>query len=116
MRSKAHVLSASLCVGLTACAAYGATPLGTAFTYQGHLKQNGTPVNDTCDFEFSLFEDAGGVTQVGSTQIVVDVPVVDGLFTVELNGGGEFGPNAFNGDERFLQIAVKCPPDAGFTV
>jgi hypothetical protein len=90
-------------------------PLGSGFTYQGRVHKSGVPVNDACDFEFSLFEDAGGVTQVGATQTILGVAVVDGLFTVELNSGVEFGPNAFVGDERFLEIAVKCPPDAGFT-
>jgi hypothetical protein len=35
------------------------------------------------------------------------VPVTDGLFTVQLNAGGDFGANAFNGDERWLQISVN---------
>lgn len=34
------------------------------------------------------------------------VPVSNGLFTVLLNGNGEFGANAFNGSARWLQIQV----------
>ena len=89
-----------------------ATPLSTAFTFQGQLKQSGSLVDDTspgCDFEFSLWDDPSAGLQLGSTQSLVGVPVTDGAFTVELNGGGEFGPNAFNGDERHLKIAVVCP-------
>ena len=89
--------------------------LGTAVSYQGRLRDGGVTVCDTCDFEFSLFEDSVGATQVGVTQSIIGVVVVDGLFTVELNGLDEFGATAFIGDERYLEIAVKCPPDAGFT-
>src|SRR5205814_4759711 len=38
-------------------------------------------------------------------------PVVNGLFTVVLNGAGQFGPGAFNGEERWLQAAVQCTGD-----
>ncbi len=81
----------------------GETPLGTAFTYQGQLKQGGAPVEDTADFEFTLWDAAGsgdpptGGTQVGGVQAIDAVPVTAGLFTVTLNAGGEFGGNAFNG-------------------
>ena len=32
-------------------------PVGTAITYQGELQQGGNPVDDMCDFEFSLWND-----------------------------------------------------------
>ena len=37
-----------------------ATPLGTAFTYQGQLEQSGAPANGSCDMLFSLFGAASG--------------------------------------------------------
>src|SRR5581483_11520541 len=87
------------------------TPVGTSFTYQGELKQSGAPVNGTCDIQFSLFDALTGGTQIGSTQTIGGVSVANGLFTVGL----EFGPGAFNGDARWLQIAPACPPGSGFT-
>ena len=39
---------------VTSVAAWGATPLGTRFTFQGQFKQNGSRVNETCDCRFSL--------------------------------------------------------------
>ena len=44
--------------------------VGTAFTYQGDLQQGGSPVDDMCAFEFSLWNDPASVNpldQVGST-------------------------------------------------
>jgi hypothetical protein len=93
----------------------GAESLGTAFTYQGQLKENGTPIDDICDFEFSLWNAEVGPSQFGVTQIINNVTVTEGRFTVELNGAGEFSPNAFDGGKRFLEIAVKCPADNDFT-
>jgi hypothetical protein len=96
-----------------------AAPTGTAFTYQGRLKSAGAPLNATADFQFSLWDDPGtgsppaGGTQIGSTQPVSNVPVSGGLFTVQLNAGGEFGATAFNGDARWLQIAVRSPAGSG---
>ena len=86
--------------------------MGTAFTYQGQLKQAGVPVNATCEFEFSLWDTVAGPAQVGST-LTFDgraghqppISVVNGLFTVKLDFG-----NAFDGDARWLEIAVCCPP------
>ncbi|MCB0179737.1 MAG: hypothetical protein KDI62_16005 [Anaerolineae bacterium] len=87
--------------------------LGSGFTYQGRLTDAGDPVNATCDFQFSLFDAAGGGSQVGSTQTVTNVNVSGGLFTAQLNGGGQFGSTAFNGEARWLQIAARCPAGSG---
>ncbi len=97
----------------------GETPLGTAFTYQGQLKQSGAPFEGTADFEFTLWDDAGsgdpptGGTQVGGVQVINALQVTAGLFTVTLNAGGAFGGNAFNGNARWLQIAVRSPAGGG---
>lgn len=87
--------------------------LGTAFTYQGRLTNGGGPVNATCDFQFSLFDAASGGSQVGNTQTTPNVTVSGGLFTTQLNSGGEFGPTAFSGEARWLQIAARCPAESG---
>jgi predicted regulator of Ras-like GTPase activity (Roadblock/LC7/MglB family) len=90
--------------------------LGTAFTYQGQLKSgNGNLLTDTCDFQFTLWEDEVGETQVGDISLVRSVNVTKGLFTAKVNAGGEFGSSAFNGESRWLQIAVKCSQDGDYT-
>ncbi|MBI4580896.1 MAG: tail fiber domain-containing protein [Planctomycetes bacterium] len=93
----------------TTSAAMAATPLGTDFTYQGQLKSAGVALTDTVDFEFTLWDEAGsgsppaGGMQIGNPFAVDDLEVVDGLFTVQL----DFGATGFNGEARWLQIAVR---------
>jgi hypothetical protein len=92
-----------------------AAPLGTEFTYQGRLNRSGQVVTDTCNLQFSLWDAVSGPNQVGVTQTVNGVSVDSGLFTVTLNAGGEFGATAFSGDARWLEIAIQCTGDPGFT-
>ncbi len=84
--------------------ANGQTPMGTAFTYQGQLEQNGTPADgQDCDFDFSLWDAPSDGIQKASTQSVT-TSVSEGLFTVELDFGQQY-----NGEARWLQMAACCP-------
>jgi len=83
--------------------------LGTAFTYQGRLNKDGSPISGTCDFQFSLWDALSGGTQIGSTITKYNVAVNNGFFTEQI----DFGASAFNGDARWLQIAVRCPAGSG---
>ncbi len=89
-----------------------AAPLGTGFTYQGQLTQGGTPVEGVVTLRFSLWDAVGsgapptGGTMVGAVQTLTNVAVTGGVFSVALNGNGEFGALAFNGDARWLQVEV----------
>ncbi|HEY77479.1 MAG TPA: hypothetical protein G4O00_15085 [Thermoflexia bacterium] len=84
--------------------------IGTAFTYQGRLQKNGNPVNDTCDFQFALFDAVSGGNQVGATLTKTGISVSEGLFTVELDFGDQF-----KGDALYLGVYVKCSGDGGYT-
>ena len=74
----------SLIALVAAAPSRGETPLGTAFTYQGQLKEGSAPFDGTADFEFTLWDDAGsgnpptGGTQVGGAQAINAVPVTAG--------------------------------------
>jgi hypothetical protein len=87
------------------------TSIGGGFTYQGELKNASGPVNATCAFQFALFNAVIGGAQIGAT-LSQNIPVADGLFTAQL----DFGAGAFSGQSQWLQLAVKCPGDASFTV
>jgi hypothetical protein len=88
---------------------------GSGFSYQGQLRTTNGLVNGTCDLQFSLWNATTEGTQLGSTQSLAGVTVSNGNFTVQLNSSNEFGPNAFNGQARWLQIALKCGSDTEFT-
>ncbi|MES4792658.1 MAG: hypothetical protein C4321_06410, partial [Chloroflexota bacterium] len=86
-----------------------ATALTTTFTYQGRLTDAGSPANGTYDLRFILYDAETGGAQVGSIVTKDDVPVANGLFSVEL----DFGANAFRGDARWLEIAVRPGSSTG---
>lgn len=79
-----------------------AGPISSAFTYQGRLSDGGDPAEGAYDFEFRLFDDAGGGAQIGPTVQHGHTDVVGGYFTVVL----DFGKGAFNGEARWLEVAV----------
>lgn len=80
-----------------------AVEIGNSFTYQGRLTDGGSPANGTYDLRFILYDAADGGAQVGTTVTREDVTVANGLFTVDL----DFGASAFNGDARWMEIAVR---------
>jgi hypothetical protein len=80
------------------------TPVGTAFTYQGQLRQAGEPFDGTADFEFTLWDAAVGGTQLAGPEFESGVEVVNGLFTVTTL---DFGEGVFAGAARWLEIAVN---------
>jgi hypothetical protein len=85
-----------------------------AFTYQGSLKQSGSPINSTADFQFGVWTAASGGFQVGNTQTVTGVQVKNGLFTVTLNANYEIGGyGLLDGQPKWLNIAVRSPSGVG---
>lgn len=86
-------------------------PTGTPFTYQGRLVSGATPVQGTCDFVFELWDAETEGEQVGAAITQTGIIVDEGLFTTLLG----FAHGSFNGDARWLSIAVRCPSGvAGF--
>ncbi len=93
--------------------------LGSSFTYQGYLTDSsGNPINTdvaACDLRFRLYDALIGETQVGADNEVIGADVENGFFTVRVNANNEFGSQAFNGNERYLGVAVKCGSDSSYT-
>ncbi|MCA9291560.1 MAG: tail fiber domain-containing protein [Phycisphaerales bacterium] len=81
----------------------------TSITYQAQLQQNGAVVEGACDFIFSLWDAPTGGDNLGPVLQVNALPIADGLVTTTL----DFGPEAFSGDARWLQVAARCPSGSG---
>jgi len=96
-------------VGGTAGAALAASPLTYGFTYQGQLKQDGTPVEGVADLRFTLWDAASGGTADPNVLTRFDVPVTDGVFSTTL----DFGAGAFDGSAQWLAIEVRFPAGQG---
>lgn len=121
MKSKSlrWVAAVAVLLATLAPSADAGDPVGTAFTFQGQLRQAGSGVSELCDFEFRLFDALTGGTQLGPT-LMFDgvgggsaVNVVSGLLTVRL----DFGVGIFDGGARYLDVSVRCPSGiGGYTV
>ena len=103
-----RMMLAAFGVALAATAPVFAQPLTNAFTYQGEFRNAGSPVTGTADFQFRLFSAASGGTQVGPTLASNALSVTDGQFSVSLDFG-----SVFDGNQRFLEIAVRSPAGSG---
>ena len=107
-----------LLLALTLCfPALAARAQTTVFTYQGRFIDStaAQPTNGTYNMQFKLFTTAqiNSGTQIGDTQTVPAMQVVNGIFTVQLDA-----ENSFNGGaDLFVEIGVR-PAGSGavFTV
>jgi hypothetical protein len=108
--------TAAQAIGLPAPTGGSAPLVDSSFTYQGQLKGPSGPVNAVCNFRFTLWNDSSAGGQIGVLDTRNGVTVANGLFTAVLNTSSQFGPNAFNGEARWLAISVQCPGDPGFVL
>lgn len=104
-------LAAALVAALASAAA--AAPTTTAFTYQGVLQKNGVPMTSaSANLRFELYDAATLGAQVGGTITVNALAIANGLVTVTL----DFGTAPWDGQGRWLEIAVQDQGEGSFTV
>lgn len=99
---------ACMCV-LTNSRALAQTPIPSAFTYQGELLLDGVPVHGLADVRVALFDQPVAGTQVGPMLTLPNVAVVGGKFAAQV----DFGLAPFDGNARYLEIAVRHPSGSG---
>lgn len=96
-----------LAVVMLCFSALAASAQTTVFTYQGHFTDStaAQPTNGTYEMQFKLFTTAQVNTgmQIGQTQTVPNVSVVNGIFTVQLDGENSFR----SGARIFIEIGVR---------
>lgn len=101
---------ATTCLLASAFPAFGQP---TSVTYQGQLKNGGSPANGAFDMSFSVFDaDVAGNLVAGP--LVFDgqggnppqMNITSGLFTATL----DFGQGVFDGNPRWLEVTVSGTP------
>ena len=102
MRIPKSVGASLLALSILFCSVTLSAQPGTVFTYQGRLLNDGAPAEGDFDFEFSLWDAATSGTQIGATIPIAGLSVAEGLVEADL----DFGAGAFDGEARWLQIAL----------
>jgi hypothetical protein len=85
------LVAASLCVALSGLNAQGGIVMFNdgSFSYQGYMEENGAPANGMYSFRFEAFLNPTGPEISSDLFFLSDpVPVVDGLFVVNVQMGG----------------------------
>ena len=87
---------------LPAYAAGGSVPVGTAFAYQGLLRQNGEAVNGPFNLKFRLYDQKLNGKQLGPVVTATGYEIQAGSFSVDLDFGSVFGTT-----KRWLEVEVN---------
>jgi len=101
-----HDLLAAILGTTVVLSAPASAQSATSFTYQGSLTDSGSPADGMYEFEVRLLDDLS--VQIGLTETPI-ATVTDGVFEMNL----DFGPTAFDGSARFLEISVRSVMDGG---
>ena len=86
-----------------------ASPLGSAFTYQGRLNDGANTANGIYDIQFTIYDSLTLGSVVGGPLTSSATGLTNGLFTVAL----DFGAGAFDGSARWLEIGVRTNGSGG---
>lgn len=103
MKTKILVPVALMALNLLLAGSASSAPATSAFSYQGRLFDAGSPANGRFEIQFSLWDQIGGGSLIGSPVLMDPVGVTNGLFQVDL----DFGTNVWNGSSRWLQVSVR---------
>ena len=85
---------------------------GTAFTYQGQLRDGVNVADGKFDFKFRIWTSASGPAQVGVIVTNAGVEVRNGMFSATI----DFGAGVFDGGPRWLEIGVRTNREGVFTL
>ena len=86
-----------------------AATVGSGFSYQGELYDNGVPANDEYSFQIALVTAETGGTIITAVQFP-NIQVVNGLFNID---DLDFGNTALDGTQYWLHVEVKKSSNPG---
>ena len=107
---RGNVIACLFCILLLPGVPRSLRAQGTAFTYQGQLRDGGSPAGGNYDLTFTLYNPATLLLAAGPITNS-SVIVTNGLFTTLLN----FGSGVFTGTNYMLQIGVRTNGGTTFT-
>jgi hypothetical protein len=96
-------LMLSLLILVSVTSRLHAAPVSPVFTYQGRLSEGTNVASGTYDLRFRIYDSLTNGLAVSGSLTLEDVAVTNGLFTALL----DFGAAVFNGEARWLEIAVR---------
>lgn len=109
MRIESLMLAIAVSSSLGGLAAgASAQTLGSGFTYQGLLADNGAPANGSYDLEFALYSVASGGTAI-QTVTQENVAVAGGLVNTVI----DFGTTAFDGQVKWVEVRIRPGASSG---
>lgn len=104
-----RLLIAGLTTAIATSLAGAQTPLGSAFTYQGELRQGGNPASGAADLRFRLYTADIAGSQVGGEVAINNAALMAGRFTATV----DFGATAFGSDARWVEVDARHPAGSG---
>ena len=103
-------LSCVLATCLLCAASALAAPLGSDFTYQGQLTDNGVPASGHYDLQFALFIAASGGTAV-DTVTLTNQTISGGL----INAALDFTDAPYNGQALWVEVRTRATGSSSYT-
>jgi hypothetical protein len=111
MNTKSRTLSLLILLGVGFVPRIAAQP--TAISYEGYFTDANAPAEGLYDFRFTLYDLPNNGAAVAGPVFTEDLSVQLGRFRVPL----DFGDGAFDGEPRWLEIAIRPGADGGdFTI
>ena len=84
--------------------------LGSAFSYQGRLTSAGVNYSGLADFLCTIYDGPSGTGVVGSPLALANVPVIAGVFSLQIPADPLWFVNA---PDRYLEVQVRTPAGSG---
>jgi len=109
-RISSRLLLAAIVMAVSGLAGSASAQSGTAFSYQGLLRENGSPETGLYDMRFTLFSAPSGGTALAPMVAISNVDVRGGVFSTSLDFGSSATPGGaaiFAGGARFMQVEVS---------